>query len=200
MDAWARGNHTDRAMLHLCFACGLRVSELLELPLEGLFLRHPPSIRVCGKGRRERCLPLWKETASDMRAWLAVRGPVRTPELFVNVAGDSMTRAAFEYVLEKLVRVAAGILRIVRDPGIAEDLTVEMYLGFSAGWFGLWVIFGHANPAVIAAVVAVALGVHLFVLFYEEPTLRSKFAADYEKYCRNVDRWWPRVRGWDKPR
>jgi len=49
------------------------------------------------------------------------------------------------------------------------------------------------------AVVAVALGVHLFVVFYEEPTLRGKFGADYEEYCRKVDRWWPRVRGWDKP-
>jgi len=85
----------DRAMLHLCFACGLRVSELVELPLEGLSLRHPPSIRVCGKGRRERCLPLWKETATDLRAWLAVRGPIRSSELFVNAAGDPMTRAGF---------------------------------------------------------------------------------------------------------
>jgi site-specific recombinase XerD len=97
----------DRAMLHLCFACGLRVSELVELPLDGLSLRHPPSIRVYGKGRRERCLPLWKETAKDLRAWLAVRGPVRTSELFVNAAGDPMTRAGFEYVLEKHVKVAA---------------------------------------------------------------------------------------------
>ena len=97
----------DRAMLHLCFACGLRVSELVELPLDGLSLRHPPSIRVCGKGRRERCLPLWKDTAKDLRAWLAVRGPVRTSELFVNAAGDPMTRAGFEYVLEKHVKVAA---------------------------------------------------------------------------------------------
>lgn len=85
----------DRAMLHLCFACGLRVSELVDLPLESLSRRHPPSIRVCGKGRRERCLPLWKETASDLRAWLAIRGPARTPELFVNAAGDAMTRAGF---------------------------------------------------------------------------------------------------------
>jgi integrase/recombinase XerD len=97
----------DRAMLHLCFACGLRVSELVELPLDGLSLRHPPSIRVCGKGRRERCLPLWKDTAKDLRAWLAVRGPVRTSELFVNAAGDPMTRAGFEYVLEKHFKIAA---------------------------------------------------------------------------------------------
>ncbi len=97
----------DRAMLHLCFACGLRVSELVELPIEGLSLRYPPSIRVLGKGRRERCLPLWKETAADLRAWLAVRGPTRTSELFVNAAGNPMTRAGFEYVLEKHVRGAA---------------------------------------------------------------------------------------------
>lgn len=48
-------------------------------------------------------------------------------------------------------------------------------MGFAAGWIGLWVVFGHANPALIAAVLAVALGVHLFVVFYEEPTLRGKF-------------------------
>jgi protein-S-isoprenylcysteine O-methyltransferase Ste14 len=85
--------------------------------------------------------------------------------------------------------VVVGLYRHVRNP---------MYLGFAAGWIGLWVIFGHANPAAIAAVVAVALGIHLFVVFYEEPTLRGKFGADYENYCRNVDRWWPRARGWDK--
>jgi len=51
----------------------------------------------------------------------------------------------------------------------------------------------------MAAVAAVALGVHLFVVFYEEPTLRKKFGAEYEEYRQNVRRWWPRVRGWDKP-
>ena len=86
--------------------------------------------------------------------------------------------------------VAVGFYRHVRNP---------MYLGFAAGWIGLWVVFGHSDPAAIAGVVAVALGIHLFVLFYEEPTLRRKFGADYEQYCLNVDRWWPRMRGWDKP-
>jgi protein-S-isoprenylcysteine O-methyltransferase Ste14 len=80
--------------------------------------------------------------------------------------------------------VVVGFYRYVRNP---------MYLGVAAGWIGLWVVFGHANPAMIAAVVAVALGVHLFVVFYEEPTLRGKFRADYEEYCRSVDRWWPRI-------
>jgi protein-S-isoprenylcysteine O-methyltransferase Ste14 len=73
-----------------------------------------------------------------------------------------------------------------------------MYLGFAAGWIGLWVVFGYANPVAIAAVAAIALGIHLFVVFYEEPTLRRKFGKNYEEYCR-MRRWWPRVRAWDKP-
>lgn len=106
----SRSGIRDRAMLHLCFACGLRVSELVELPLEAVSLRQPPSIRVTGKGRRERCLPLWKDTAKDLRAWLAVRGHVATPELFVNGAGAAMTRAGFEYILEKHFSAASKIV------------------------------------------------------------------------------------------
>ena len=86
--------------------------------------------------------------------------------------------------------VVVGFYRHVRNP---------MYLGFAAGWIGLWVIFGHPNRVVIAAVATVALGVHLFVVFYEEPTLRGKFGAQYEEYLRNVSRWWPRLRGWNQP-
>ncbi len=98
----------DRAMLHLCFAAGLRVSELVGLPLESLSLQRSPSIRVLGKGRKERCLPVRKETAVDLRAWLAVRGTVSVPELFVNAEGATMTRAGFEYILDKHVCTATN--------------------------------------------------------------------------------------------
>jgi site-specific recombinase XerD len=97
----------DRAMVHLCFAGGLRVSELVGALLENVALGRTPSVMVRGKGRKERCLPLWKETACDLRAWLSVRGPVRAPELFVNAEGAAMTRAGFEYVLDMHVRVGA---------------------------------------------------------------------------------------------
>jgi protein-S-isoprenylcysteine O-methyltransferase Ste14 len=85
--------------------------------------------------------------------------------------------------------VVVGFYRHVRNP---------MYVGFAAGWIGLWIVFGHANLLSIAAVAAVALGVHLFVILYEEPTLRRTFGAEYEEYCRNVRRWWPRLKAWDK--
>jgi protein-S-isoprenylcysteine O-methyltransferase Ste14 len=86
--------------------------------------------------------------------------------------------------------VVVGFYRYVRNP---------MYVGFAAGWIGLWIVFGRANPVAIASVVAVALGIHLFVVFYEEPTLRKKFGADYIEYCQNVRRWWPRLRAWNPP-
>ena len=97
----------DRAMLHLCFAAGLRVSELIGLLLDDLNLHPHASILVHGKGRKERCLPLWKETTSALRAWLAVRGTVLVPELFLNARGEPMTRSGFEYILRKHAHTAA---------------------------------------------------------------------------------------------
>ena len=102
-DTTTRLGIRDRAMLHLCFAGALRVSELVGLPLANVSLERTPSIRVLGKGRRERCLPLWKESAADLRAWMAVRGAPPVPELFVNAEGAAMTRAGFEYILDKHV-------------------------------------------------------------------------------------------------
>jgi len=89
----------DRAMLHLCFAAGLRVSELVGLGLQDLQLQ--PSVLVHGQGRRERALPLWKPTAAAVRAWLAVRGAASVPELFLNARGQNLTRSGFEYILRK---------------------------------------------------------------------------------------------------
>jgi len=98
----------DQAMLHLCFAAGLRVSELVGLNQSQLAFQPQPTIHVIGKGRRERILPLWKETATVLRAWLAVRfNKALVPELFLNAQGGSMTRSGFEYILSKHVKAAS---------------------------------------------------------------------------------------------
>ena len=94
----------DRAMLHLCYGGGLRVSELIGLRLDDLKFQPQPSVLIHGKGRRERCLPLWKTTTAALRAWLAVRGAVLVPELFVSARGESLSRSGFEYILRKHVR------------------------------------------------------------------------------------------------
>jgi integrase/recombinase XerD len=96
----------DRAMLHLCYAGALRVSELIGLRLDDLKLQPQANVLVHGKGRKERCLPLWKTTTAALRAWLAVRGIPPVPELFVSTCGESLTRSGFEYILRKHVRTA----------------------------------------------------------------------------------------------
>jgi len=100
------GGIRDRAMLHLCYAGALRVSELTGLRLDDLEFQAQANVQVHGKGIKERFLPLWKTTTTALRAWLAVRGAVPVPELFVSRRGQSLTRSGFEYILRKHVRAA----------------------------------------------------------------------------------------------
>ena len=96
----------DRAMLHVAFACGLRVSELVGLDIDDLTFSPQSCLFVRGKGRKERALPLWKETASAMRAWLSVRGNALVPALFINARGEQLTRWGFEHILRKYLKTA----------------------------------------------------------------------------------------------
>lgn len=106
-DPTTRSGTRDRAMLHVCFAAGLRVSELVGLRLDQVQTHPEASIHVCGKGRRERVLPLWKETLKVLRAWLAIRGQSPVSELFLGANGGPLTRSGFEYILAKHVATAA---------------------------------------------------------------------------------------------
>jgi site-specific recombinase XerD len=139
----------DRAMLHAGFAAGLRVSELTGLLLRDVTLQPVPAIRVIGKGRKERALPLWKQAAVDLRAWLAVRGDLLTPELFVNAHGQAMTRAGFAYLLHKHVKTAAACCPSLCDKPISPHVlrhSCAMVLYQSTGDLrkvSLWL--GHAH-------------------------------------------------------
>jgi integrase/recombinase XerD len=104
----------DRAMLHLAVCAGLRVSELTGLKIEDIDLPSM-SIRVLGKGRRERTLPLWKTTAAALRAWLAIRGQVAAPEVFVNASGEPLSRWGFAYLLKQHAATAAR-----QQPGLKK--------------------------------------------------------------------------------
>lgn len=121
-DLQRRQGIRDRAMLHLCFAAGLRVSELVSLPLKALNFYPTPSVYILGKGRKERTLPLWKETAADLREWLAVRGETSACELFLNARGRPMTRSGFEYILQKHVKTAAQTCASLQIKGISPHV------------------------------------------------------------------------------
>jgi Phospholipid methyltransferase len=81
--------------------------------------------------------------------------------------------------------VVTGLYRHVRNP---------MYVSVVSLIVGQGLLFG--NLRVLEYGFAVWLAFHLFVLLYEEPTLRSTFGAGYEAFCANVPRWIPRLRPW----
>lgn len=97
----------DRAMLHLAVATGIRVSELVGLRLDDLVLQPQPTLTVHGKGRRERRLPLWRETVTALKRWLRVRPLDTSRQLFLNDRGGTLTRSGFAYLLAKYVAIAA---------------------------------------------------------------------------------------------
>lgn len=113
-DPATRDGIRDRAMLHVAVCAGLRVSELTGLKIDDIDLPSM-SIRVLGKGRRERTLPLWKPAAAALRAWLAIRGQVATPEVFVDARGEPLSRWGFAYLLKQHVATAAR-----KQPGLAK--------------------------------------------------------------------------------
>lgn len=147
-DICTRVGIRDRAMLHVGFAAGLRVSELTGLLLNDVTFQPLPTVHVIGKGRKERTLPLWKQAAVDLRAWLAVRGDQPTPELFVNARGQAMSRAGFAYLLHQHAQAAAGDCPSLRGKHISPHVlrhTCAMVLYQATGDLrkvSLWL--GHA--------------------------------------------------------
>ena len=81
--------------------------------------------------------------------------------------------------------VISGLYRYVRNP---------MYVAVLLLIFGQGLLFG--NVYLLGYGTIVWLGFFAFVILYEEPALRRKFGAEYERYCSRVPRWLPRVKPW----
>lgn len=96
----------DRAMLHLAYAGGLRVSELTGLRLADVSQPAMDTIHVMGKGRRERVLPLWKETQSVLRDWLRIRPPSKDEVVFLNARREAIGRHGFASRLATHIKTA----------------------------------------------------------------------------------------------
>jgi protein-S-isoprenylcysteine O-methyltransferase Ste14 len=76
--------------------------------------------------------------------------------------------------------VRRGLYRVTRNP---------MYVGVLATLVGQTWLF--ASPALAVYTLCIAVGFHLFVLGYEEPTLHRLFGDAYDRYCASVPRWIP---------
>jgi Phospholipid methyltransferase len=83
--------------------------------------------------------------------------------------------------------VVSGLYRYMRNP---------MYVAVVTLIVGQGLFFGDVR--VLEYGIAVWTAFHLFVLIYEEPTLRNTYGSEYEAFCANVPRWVPRFRPWNR--
>lgn len=122
-DPKTRAGTRDRALCHLAVAGGLRVSELLGLRMEDLTFRGKyVDVLVHGKGRKERILPLWKEVGDSLRAWIAIRGNAKAPELFLNSRGEALTRSGVAFILRNHQAEALGVCPSLKGKRISPHV------------------------------------------------------------------------------
>ena len=112
----------DRAMLCLTYNAGLRVSELVGLALDDLKMPALDEVHIIGKGRRERILPLWKETRRALRDWLALRPKSADRHLFLNAMGTGMTRRGFAKRLVLHAQTAAHSVPSIAGKTVSPHL------------------------------------------------------------------------------
>jgi integrase/recombinase XerD len=96
----------DHALLLLTVQTGLRVSEVISLRGEDMQLGPSPHVRCRGKGRKERCTPLTRETVIVLRAWLRERKGAPTDPLFPTIRGAVLSRDAVEWLVKKYASLA----------------------------------------------------------------------------------------------
>lgn len=108
-----RNGRRDAVLLSVLYDLGARVQEVIDLSVEDVRLEAPAQVKVVGKGRKVRILPLMERTVRNLKAYLDERGLLR-PErrmqpLFQNRRGARLSRSGVRYILEKYVAKARDL-------------------------------------------------------------------------------------------
>ncbi len=98
LTTWA--GRRDHALLLLAVQTGLRASELVGLKCRDVVLGTGAHVRCMGKGRKERCTPLRRDTAKLLAAWIG-NGKDDNRPLFPSIRGDRLSRDALEHLVRK---------------------------------------------------------------------------------------------------
>ena len=138
----------DRAMLELMYASGLRVSELVELPLAALNPRQGV-LRVTGKGGKDRLVPVGEEALAHIGKYLADARPAlakgRQPAaLFLSQRGEGMTRQMF-WTLVKRYALRIGIHPKRISPHVLRHSFATHLLNHGADLRALQMLLGHSS-------------------------------------------------------
>lgn len=142
----------DRLMLRLLYNSGARVSEIVGVRVRDVVLGEAPCVHLQGKGRKQRSVPLWKDTAKEVRAWLRINGdPSPDSPLLPTRQGHSMTRKNVAQRLKLAVTAATsqhhGLDKMSISPHTIRHTTAMHLLqsGVDITVIAIWL--GHESPS-----------------------------------------------------
>ena len=138
---WGAARPRDLAILELLYASGLRVSELAALTLDAVD-RAGRTVRVLGKGRKERIVPFGASAARALETYLADRAATRGP-LFTNHRGGRLTPRAIHAIVRRSA-VAAGIARRVSPHTLRHTFATHL-LDAGADLRAIQEFLGHSR-------------------------------------------------------
>jgi site-specific recombinase XerD len=147
----SRAGRRDHALFLFLYNTGARVSEAINARVKDVQSREFHAVELLGKGRKQRIVPLWKETSRALRDWVRFAGLAQSDILFPNRFGTAMTRNAIQQRLQLSVQSATEACPSLRCRHVSPHTlrhTTAMHLlqsGVSSPVIALWL--GHENPA-----------------------------------------------------
>ena len=137
----------DRAMLELLYACGLRVSELVDVKAMEVSLSDG-AVRITGKGSKTRLVPMGEEAVDWIARYLREARPVILQSrlcdtLFVTNRGDAMTRQGFWYLIKRYA-LLAGITKHM-SPHVLRHAFATHLLNHGADLRVVQMLLGHSD-------------------------------------------------------
>ena len=138
----------DRAMLELLYACGLRISELINLDVLNLNLRQGV-VKVLGKGGKERLVPIGDQALDWISNYLTygreqlINDNKKSPYLFLSNRGTGMTRQAFWYRI-KLYANKSGVDRSLSPHTLRHAFATHL-LNHGADLRTVQLLLGHTS-------------------------------------------------------
>jgi integrase/recombinase XerD len=139
----------DHLLLLLVIQTGLRVSEVIGLRCDQIFSGTAPHIRCHGKGRKERCTPLTRQTRKELRAWLGEQQASGDEIVFPSRRCGALSRDAVELQVKKYAAIAKRTCSSLKDktvsPHVLRHTTAVQLLqaGVDHATIALWL--GHES-------------------------------------------------------
>jgi len=161
----------DHALLLVAVQTGMRVSELTGLQVQDVVLGAGAHVRILGKGRKERCTPLTKQTTVTLSAWMRQRqqSPVASEFLFPNARGGRLSTDGVQYILDKCLAAACEHCPSLKQKRVTphvlrHSMAMELLqAGVDRALIALWLghesvettqVYLHANLAMKEAILA----------------------------------------------